>query len=176
MADDFVDIANTTFRFEGGLNQNEIGQGGKSNYGITQDLYDSYNKEGSKDVSTISYGEAKRIMKEEFYDKPKISSIKDFGVRGIVYDFAVNSGSGTAIRSLQKVVGTKEDGIIGKNTKRQIDKYIKKNGQEALTKALIDDREAYLTGLYTQNPERYGRVVQGWMNRLQGLRNTYSPD
>jgi len=173
MADDFTDIANNTFRWEGGLNENEIGQGGKSNYGVSQNLYDAYNKEGSKDVSDITYGEAKKIMRSEFYDKPKLNLISNKGVRGVVYDFSVNSGNDKSIRALQEIVGTKVDGKMGKNTKRQIEKYIEKNGETALISNLIDKREQFLTNLATQNPEKYGRVIQGWMNRMQGLRDTY---
>lgn len=176
MANDFTDISNNTFRWEGGLNENEIGQGGKSNFGVSQNLYDSYNKKEPKDVSNITYGEAKKIMRTEFHDNPKLDMISDKNVRGMVYDYAVHSGNDRAMRDLQSLVNTKVDGKMGKNTKRQIEKYIEKNGAKALTDAYADKREGFLTDLVTQNPEKYGGVAQGWTNRMQGVRDTYSPD
>jgi len=50
-----------------------------------------------------------------FWVRPNLEQLP-FPLSALVYDYAVNSGTVTAIKKLQRLLPTKEDGVIGGNT------------------------------------------------------------
>ncbi len=70
-------------------------------------------------------------------------------------DFAYNSGCSKAIKKIQKVVGTKEDGIIGKNTLAAINNF--KQGQWVLFDKLKIARVTYLNDIVKNATETRGQ-------------------
>jgi lysozyme family protein len=77
------------------------------------------------------------------------------------FDFGVNSGPGTAVRKLQKVLGIGQDGIVGAQTLAAVDAYA--GGTQALIKAYCDERMRYLRSLGT-----WGKFGRGWTIRVTG--------
>jgi len=69
----------------------------------------------------------------------------------------VNQGASTAIKLLQKTLGTVQDGILGNNTLAAI----KKADAVELCSMFLADRALRYTG--TRNFDVYGR---GWFKRL----------
>lgn len=168
----FPQILSETLKFEGGQANDS---GGKTNAGVTQKTYDAYaaaNKLPRKSVNDLSFGEVHDMYKDEFFQKPKFDKLPE-KVAGVMFDYGVNSGTGTATKDLQKIVGVKADGIIGKKTLSAMDKYIAKNGEDSLTDAVMTSRENLMTNLVTQDPVKYGAYEQGWSNRTQALRQKY---
>jgi len=161
------DLVNT-LRYEGGVTNDS---GGLTNYGIRQDIYNFYlksNKLQSKSVKELNYGEVRDFYESEYYKKPKIDQLPE-DIQGLVFDSAVNLGRGTTIKQLQKAVGSKSDGIIGKKTLKAVEEFINKNGIEKLKEELIYSRADRYQQLHGSNPEKYGKYVNGWMNRLRDL-------
>ena len=177
MADDidFQPILMNTLKLEGGYT---VDNGKPTNYGVRQDVYDAYtkaNKLPSKSVKELQFGDVKEFYKKEYFDK----SAKDLSSRstkGLVFDYAVNAGVGKAVSDLQSIVGTKADGIIGKKTKVAVEKYIKKNGEDALRTELTNRRMQHYQNLLISNPEKYQKYEKGWFNRMENLLRTYKSD
>lgn len=175
---DFNDAFITTLGYEGGLNETEVGQGGKSNHGITQATYDVYNertKKEKRDVSEATLGDARDIAYDDYYALMRLPKLKNTAIKKVLFDYGFSSGPGTAIKSLQEVVGAKVDGILGPKTIKKMQKYSDDNGEDGLIDALLSSREEHLQNLVTNDPETYGRFQEGWGNRLQDLRSKVLP-
>jgi lysozyme family protein len=171
----FNQILSDTLGYEGG---DTVDSGGTTSRGVTQGTYDSWakmNKIPTKPVSELTYGDIYRFAKDEFFDKPKISKIAGDKIQPILFDFGYNASPKSAIQALQKIVGTKADGIIGDKTIKKVNSYISKNGEDSLVGALLDARQGYNDNLVLTNPAKYGQYEQGWTNRVEGLRKKYLP-
>ena len=164
-----------TLGYEGGKT---VDSGGVTNAGVTQGAMDAYAKENNiptKSVNDLSFGDAKDIYYKDYFVKPKLDKIPSEKVAGVLFDFGVNSGQGTAVKALQKIVGAKPDGVIGNKTLKAVDKYIAKNGEDILTDEILNNREKLMTSLVVNNPAKYGKYVNGWANRIASQRQKYLP-
>jgi len=172
---DFNDILLTTLQLEGGYTNAD---GYPTNYGVRQDIYNDYTKRTnlpSKDVKELKFSEVKNFYRDDYWDKPKISTLPNEKVAALVFDYGVNAGQGTAIKALQSIIGTKVDGAIGKKTREALNKYIEKNGEDVLVGQILNNREQHYANLALSNPVKYGKFLQGWNNRISKLRAKYQP-
>ena len=97
----FDAILTHTLQNEGGVTTDT---GGLTNYGITQNTYGSVDPalgRPNKSVKDLKYGEVKKVYESEFYKKPNIDKIPSEKVQGVLFDWGVNAGTGTAIKKLQ---------------------------------------------------------------------------
>lgn len=60
--------------------------------------------------------EVKDFYRVNFWDKIQGDKIENQDIAESVFDFGVNTGTGTSVSLAQLVVGVKSDGIIGQNT------------------------------------------------------------
>jgi lysozyme family protein len=173
-------MANTTYtealaqtlKNEGGVDASGIGGQGVSNLGVTQTAFDAYTtkrKLPKRDVKTISPQEAEKLYYEDYFIAPGIDQLPGVAAKQ-VFDFGVHSSPKTAIIHLQKVVGAKADGILGPKTVVAVNKYIEENGEDALQNDILDERAAFLQKIADKNPKEYGKVIKGWLNRVQAMR------
>jgi len=170
-----ANILPATLAYEGGVDKNEVGDSGISNHGVTQRAWDAYTAEKGMpqgSVEDLSYGDVRNFAYHEYYKKPQLDTLPQ-KTSAVLFDYAYNAGVPKAVSNLQDIVGSVPDGIIGKNTKKAVEEYIKANGEDALIAELIDERELFLQDLIENNPEKYGKFAQGWGNRLTSLRDTY---
>lgn len=91
---------------EGGYVNHPGDPGGETKFGISKRSYPDL------DIKNLTRDEAKAIYRRDFWDKVNGDALHD-GVAFQVLDFAVNSGSGTAIRYLQRALGVADDGHFG---------------------------------------------------------------
>lgn len=78
--------------------------GGETNWGITKKSYPNL------DIKSLTREQAKEIYLRDYWNKlPNLTYVLKFQL----FDFAVASGVETAIRYMQKAVGTPRDGIWG---------------------------------------------------------------
>lgn len=147
------------FPAEGGYTNEKTDPGGPTNWGIT--IYDArqYWKAGATadDVRTMPKSVAESIYSDHYANPLQYSNLPA-GVDYSVLDYGINSGISRAAKSLQRIVGVPQDGIIGPATLASV------NGADAtyIINALWDDRLAYdhsLTKLWLI----YGH---GWTNRI----------
>ena len=168
---DFSPILADTLRLEGGR---RVDSDGLTNNGIRQPIYDSYTKLKKlpqKSVDELNWGETSDFYKDEFYDKIKDLPTKN--LKGVAFDFAVNAGTPTAVKGLQKIVGSKADGIIGKKTIAAVKKFIEKNGEDFLVKSILQNRIDHNYAVIENDPSK-AQYERGWNNRIESQAKTYS--
>ena len=96
------------------------------------------------------------LYKAKYWDKIKGDELPD-GVDYVVFDCAINSGPGRAIKFLQGCVGADMDGVLGPKTLAAV--------RAADAKALVEDyakrRLSFLQDLPT-----WGTFGKGWGRRV----------
>ena len=98
---------------EGGYVNDPRDPGGETNWGISKRSYPHL------DIATLSREQAKEIYRRDFWERANADQF-DGAIAFQVFDTAVNSGIGTAIKLLQRAVGVKDDGVVGPITLRAI--------------------------------------------------------
>lgn len=90
-----------------------------------------------------------------------------------LYDMAVNSGPSASVRTAQRgynrcvLHGVKlaEDGILGPLTRKALSQ-----DTDSVINAMLDMRVAFVEAI-VRNDESQRVFLQGWLNRINGLRN-----
>lgn len=149
-------------KHEGGYSNHPLDAGGSTNKGITQKTYNYY-YEG--DVKNITDEQVETIYKIGYWNKIKGDNIISQSVAELLFDYAVNSGSKTAIIKVQRLVGVKDDGLMGPKT---IDAINKKN-PKTLFNELHDVRVAYYKQIVANKPSQKV-FYNGWKNRLESYK------
>lgn len=80
-----------------------------SKYGISAASYPG------EDIENLTLARAKEIYRRDYWGPAGCDAVPD-PIKFDLFDMAVNSGKGAAIRALQKAVGEREDGILGPRT------------------------------------------------------------
>lgn len=91
---------------EGGYVNHPDDPGGETNWGISKRSYPNV------DIKALTRDGAKAIYKRDFWNVVDGDTLHD-GVAYQTFDFAVNSGIGTAVRALQRALGVADDGHWG---------------------------------------------------------------
>lgn len=136
---------------EGGYVNDPRDPGGETIYGITRRDHPQAWANG-----TPSIEQAKAIYQRLYWTPVKADQLP-WPLALFVFDAAVNQGVGTAVKLLQKTVGTVQDGVLGNNTLAAINRA----NQTELCSMFLADRALRYTG--TRNFDVYGR---GWFRRL----------
>jgi lysozyme family protein len=137
------------------------GNRGSTNLGVTAKVWAEYT--GKPAPIEVMKKLTKDDVKELYHKNYWLAVSGDHLPNGVdisVADFGVNSGPGTAVKYLQRVVGATQDGAMGPQTLGMVhDKEI-----ADVLRGLATQREAYLRSLKTF--ERFGR---GWLNRNEDV-------
>lgn len=96
---------------EGGYVNNPSDPGGETKYGISKRSYPDV------DIKNLTLDAAKEIYKRDFWQKAGCDELPE-KLRFQVFDTAVNSGVGQAVRFLQRALGVADDGKIGPVTRQ----------------------------------------------------------
>ena len=98
-----------TIDIEGGYVNDPRDPGGETKYGISKRSFPN------EDIKNLTPERAYEIYKENYWDKVKADYLP-WPVNYLVFDFAVHSGPARAAKTLQKVLGIVQDGIVGAKT------------------------------------------------------------
>lgn len=109
----FSEALQHVLKHEGGYIDHPDDPGGETNFGITVAVARENGYLG--DMRTIPMSVVESIYKRKYWDKVRADEMPE-SVRFALFDYAVNSGSGAAIRALQRVLGVADDGVIGPMT------------------------------------------------------------
>jgi lysozyme family protein len=113
-----------------------------------------------EDLKRITVEDYKRILKTIYWDKCGADQINNQSVAEIFVDWAYLSGS-IAKKTVQKIVGVPQDGVIGPLT---IDR-INYHDQVALFKAIKEARLQHIFRIVMKNHTQK-RFQKGWLNRI----------
>ena len=105
-------------------------------------------------------------MKKNYWDRWKADQIKSQAIANTVVDWVWGSGA-WGIKIPQRILGLKEDGIVGYITLNAINKAIKED-KEGFLKKLYDARYKFLKDITIKNP-KLSVFLKGWNNRMDDL-------
>jgi len=144
---------------EGGfVDGNKIGDpGGLTNMGVTKKTYDHHHgtdidEEGMRNLTVE---DVMPIYRTNYWERCRCQDLPS-GVDWAVFDWAVNSGPGRAIKALQRAVGALEDGAIGPHTMM----CVKDNKPSEIINRMSVYRDSFYRELSTF--DTFGR---GWLRR-----------
>ena len=147
-----------TLALEGGYSNDPHDPGGPTQSGITQRVYDAYRSNKGlprRHVSTLQPAERDEIYWLNYW-LPSHAGTLPPGLDLAVWDFAVNSGPGRAIKVLQRVLGVTADGHFGQLTEAAA----RRSDLPRLIAAYVEARREFLRALPT-----FWRFGNGWMAR-----------
>ena len=152
-------------RLEGGYVNHKNDRGGCTNKGVTLNTFRSYYGAGldCNDLKNITEEQLENIYKSGYWDVCQADKIADSNLAYLLVDFAINSGPKTAIKTLQNVIGIKDDGVIGRETLLAINSYY--NPKE-LFELLLEARKQFYYDL-VEKDETQEVFLEGWLNRLE---------
>lgn len=91
---------------EGAISNNKNDKGGLTKYGISQRSYPNL------DIRNLSVADCKAIYLRDYWKPAGCDSVPP-AIAFDLFDMAVNSGVARAVKTLQRTVGTAEDGKLG---------------------------------------------------------------
>lgn len=147
---------------EGGYVNHPADPGGQTNMGITLATLSAWmgTKATTADIRNLSQKTASDIYKKNYWDKVAGDALPA-GVDYALFDYAINSGPARAVKTLQKIVGTAQDGSIGAQT---IAAAQSKSPADTINK-ICDSRQEMLESLST-----FKTFGKGWTARVKRVR------
>lgn len=142
---------------EGGYSDHAADPGGKTRYGITEAVAREVGYKG--DMRELPLDLAKRIYKDRYWDTVKAEQLPP-AVRYVVFDAAVNSGPGQAVKWLQRALGVVDDGVIGPKTLAAANAA----NPDALKMRMLGQRLRFMAGL-----NNWPAFSRGWAIRIASL-------
>ena len=118
MLSNFLRSLHFVLQSEGGFVDNPLDAGGATMKGITLKVFQEYKRNNhlnSEDLRNISDEDIQAIYRQNYWN-PVFGNLLNSGCDYLLFDFAVNAGVGRSIKTLQKVVGTNVDGVMGNHT------------------------------------------------------------
>lgn len=165
---------------EGGYVNHPADPGGATNKGVTQGVYDTYRRsigEKPRSVKSITKAEIEDIYRNQYWGKVDGDGLPA-GIDYAVFDYAVNSGVGKAVKDLQRtlrgwsnrlgeVANIRVDGVMGQATLAACEAAANENEADFIA-SLCDRRMSFLKSLKT-----YKTFGKGWKRRVMGAVEGY---
>ena len=177
----FKKALEVVFEHEGGYVNDPLDRGGKTKYGITENVRLEFNQHRPPyPIEEITREDAEQVYYELYWKRSGVETLQDalpdeFLIQ--IFDAAVNHGSGNSVRFLQKAYNLikidgpalVEDGILGPRTREAILNTAKRYAL-ALLSAYIGERFSFYKAIINRNPSQL-RFIRGWLPRiLSGLK------
>ena len=157
-------------KWEGGLVYDPDDLGGLTNMGVTFQTYKAYCRKKGCPVPTeerlknLTKEQFTDILKTMYWDACKADGIESQSVANAVVDWAWHSGTATAVKEVQRVLGVKDDGIIGNITLSAINSH----SPLPLFGKIKQARVAYIERICNARPAN-NKFKKGWFNRIDDL-------
>ena len=136
---------------EGGYVFDPRDPGGETKYGISKRSYPAL------DIRALTLADAKAIYRRDYWDRAQCDKMP-LELAFDVFDAAVNSGIGQAIRWLQRSIGVADDGYVGPLT---IGALVRDDDPSAVQARFNGHRLEFMTRLSTWDV--FGK---GWARRI----------
>lgn len=163
---DIKKLSPLILKWEGGFVNDPLDSGGATNKGVTIATWRKvgYDKDGDGDIDV---DDMKLITKEDFehvlrlyWDRWQADKILNQSIANILVDWVWGSGK-WGIKIPQRIMGLKDDGVVGPKTLAAI------NGADpkSLFEKIYVARLKFLDDLVARKPSQK-RFIKGWKNRL----------
>ena len=152
---DFSKALEITLKHEGG---ETVDTGGYTKWGISQKAYPGL------DIKNMSRSQMAAIYRRDYWDKIQGDKIRDQNAAAVLFDYAVNAGTGAATKAAQTVLGITVDGGFGPQTLAAINA-----AGAAFAGKLTQYRISFYTKLAASNPAKYGQYLKGWIKRAESF-------
>ncbi len=166
-------LAPFILKWEGGYVNHPNDPGGPTNMGVTLNTWKAYgyDKTGDKkidasDIKKLNAEDFTYVLKVGYWNRWKGDSITNQAIANVLVDWVWGSGA-WGIKIPQRLLGIKEDGIVG---------YVTVN---ALNKAIKEDKIGFITKLYKARYDYINSIIRsnsklavfktGWLNRMKDL-------
>ena len=133
--------------------------------GVTLATYRRFfgNEKNCKDLKEITQAEWDLIFKKGFWDRWKADEIENQSIAELLVDWCWASGV-WGIKLPQRVLGVKDDGIVGPKTLAAINDY---EDQEELFNKLGNRRKKHFQDIAKGGKAKF---LGGWLNRLNDFK------
>ena len=131
-------------------------KGGRTTYGISERANEAAWKDG-----VVTKEEARAIYITKYVVQPGFDQVQDEHLRHLLVDFGVLSGPGTAIKALQRALGTREDGVLGLDTLSKVNAH---TDSRKIHNRVVEERVKLMGRIVQKNPSQL-KWLSGWLNR-----------
>lgn len=135
---------------EGGYVNDSRDPGGETKFGISKRAYPQV------DIKALTLDAAKAIYKRDYWDRAQCDKLPP-ALAYLLFDAAVNSGIGQAIRFLQRALNLADDGVLGPLTLATVQRM----DAESVAVRFLAQRLEFMTKLSTW--DTFGK---GWARRI----------
>lgn len=148
-----------TLQHEGGYVNDPNDPGGETKYGISKRAHPQL------DISTLTYENATEIYRLDYWNHVKGDRLPPL-IAMVVFDWAVQFGTGVAAQALQQFLGRLQvDGAIGPHTVARANEHRSLTLDTTSALMLNERRMIALTRLVRRKPGQRLRYLSGWMRR-----------
>lgn len=157
-------------KWEGGFVNDKTDKGGVTNMGVTISTWKKvgYDKDGDgdideQDIKLLTKDDFKFVLKK-YWDKWSADKIKNQSIAEILVDWVWGSGK-WGIQIPQRLLGLKEDGIVGDITISKINSL----NQKELFDSIFNARVEFLNNIVKKDISQK-KFIKGWLNRLNDFK------
>jgi len=153
-------------KHEGGYVNDPLDSGGRTNLGVTQRVWEEFvgHPVTEADMKALTPEKIAPMYKLKYWN-PSYCEVLPKGLDYVVFDFAVNAGTGRSVKTLQQAIGCVADGVIGPKTMAVINDA---NPKDLIAK-FSDARADFYQGIVARKPDQ-ARFIKGWLNRVEESR------
>lgn len=164
MKSNFEPALSAVLHHEGGFVNHPADPGGMTNLGVTKAVWEEWVRHpvSEKQMRELTPMRVAAMYKAKYWDRVKGDLLPE-GVDYAVFDAAVNSGPGRAIKWLQGCVGVDMDGDLGPKTLAAINAF----DPADLVQDYAKRRLSFLTDL-----PHWGTFGKGWSRRVAEVQAT----
>ena len=158
----YTKIIQKILKWEGGYVSDPADtDGGCTMKGVTINTYRKFfgKNKCCKDLKTITQAEWDYIFKTGYWDKLRADEIENQSIANLLVDWCWTSGRYGIILP-QRVLGVKDDGVVGSKTLSAINNY---PDQKELFWKLWNRRKRHFEDIAKNGKEKF---LKGWLRRL----------
>ena len=162
----FDECLKRILKHEGGYSNDPLDSGGRTNLGVTQRVWEEFvgHSVTEADMKALTPQKVGSMYKLKYWN-PSYCEVLPKGLDYVVFDFAVNAGTGRSVKTLQQAIGCVADGVIGPKTMAAINDA---NPKDLIAK-FSDARADFYQGIVARKPDQT-RFIKGWLNRVEESR------
>ena len=166
MKSNFDKCLDKLLQHEGGFVHHKDDPGGMTNLGVTIRVWEEWvgHPVAEKEMRRLTPLMVSPLYKRKYWDACRADDLVS-GVDYCVFDVAVNSGVGRAVKLLQSSVGATPDGGYGSITAALVKKASEQPSE--LIKKICDNRMAFIREL-----KAFPVFGKGWTRRIEEVKAT----